>query len=109
MERYLNKVFHADARQLLPLIPDLSIDCTLADPMYGISKNPKQFATYDWGPDPAGGDPEKWWDYHRPIYENCRRVLKPNGVLAWAMGCKFHDHFSEWFGGHRLWAFSRYK
>ena len=106
---FINKVFHADARTLLRALPTPSIDLVLADPMFGVSKNPKPRATYDWGVDPAGGNADKWWEYHGPIYEQCRRVLKPGGTLAWAMGFKFHERFAEWFGGYRIWALSRFK
>jgi hypothetical protein len=58
---------------------------------------------YDWGSEPGTGLPHEFWDYHAPIYRECRRVLKPHGVLAWAMGFQFHEHFHEWFGGHRIW------
>lgn len=109
MNKFINKVFNGDARVLLPKLPDESIDSAIIDPMYGVSTNPKKFATYDWGVDPAFGDPDRWWEYHQPIYEHCRRILKPGGTLAWAMGCKFSAHFPRWFGRHRIWAFSRYK
>ena len=107
-DRFVNKVFHADARNLLRALPTASIDSCIADPMYGVAKNSKPRATYDWGADPAGGDPDKWWNYHRSIYEECRRVLKPGGTLAWAMGAKFNARFSEWFGGYRIWSFTRF-
>jgi DNA modification methylase len=105
MERYLNKVFNGDALKLLRVLPTASIDAIVTDPMYGTSKN----CLYDWGVDPAQGDPEKHWIYHQPIYEECRRVLKPGGVLAWAQGAKFCDDFHRWFGGHRLWTLTRFR
>jgi len=107
-ERIPNQVYQMDCRKLLAGLPDASIDSVIADPMYGVGK-PGPRASYDWGVDPAQGDPDKWWEYHRTILEHCRRVLKPGGTLAWAMGYKFHERFSEWFGGNRIWAFSRYK
>jgi site-specific DNA-methyltransferase (adenine-specific) len=102
-------VVHADALDLLPALPIATHDSVIADPMFGVAKDPKRNSIYDWGEDPAGGDPDKWWAYHRPIYEQCRRVLKPGGTLAWAMGCKFHEHFPAWFGGYRIWSFSRFQ
>jgi DNA modification methylase len=109
MERFVNKVFCGDSIRLLSQMPSECIDCVLADSMYGVSKNPGKSFTYDWGVDPSYGDPVRYWEYHRPIYKECLRVLKPGGTLAWAMGWKFHDHFDEWFGGHRIWALSRIK
>jgi DNA modification methylase len=71
--------------------------------MYGTAR----CCRYDWGLDPARGDPEKHWRFHRPIYRECLRVLRPGGVLAWGQGVKFHAYFAEWFGGHRAWALIR--
>jgi DNA modification methylase len=105
---FINKVFHEDARRLLTALPTASIDSVISDPMFGVFKNPQPGSAYDWGVDPAGGDPNKWWTYHRPIYEECRRVLRPGGTLAWAMGCKFHRHFPGWFVGYRIWSFTRF-
>ena len=73
--------------------------------MYGTSPN----CRYDWGLDPARGDPASYWQYHEPIYQECRRVLRAGGPLAWAVGCKFCEHFHTWFGGHRLWSLFRYQ
>ena len=79
IEPFVNKVFHGDALALMGVMPTASIDAIIADAMYGTSKN----CLYDWGLDPAKGHPVKHWAYHQPIYEECRRVLKPGGVLAW--------------------------
>lgn len=98
LDRYLGKVFNADALDLLRTMPVESVDAVIADAMYGVSKN----CRYDWGHDPAQGDTVKHWQYHQPIYQECLRVLKPGGVLAWAQGAKFCQHFHHWFGGHRL-------
>jgi DNA modification methylase len=100
-----NKVFCGDARRLLASLADESIDAVISDPMYGTSKN----CRYDWGLDPALGNPEKHWAYHQPIYDECRRVLKPGGVLAWAQSAKFCGHFGEWFGDHRIWTLTRFR
>ena len=90
MDRFVNKVFHADARRLLRRLPSGSIDAVITDVMYGTAKNYE----YDWGRDPANGDPTLHWQYHAPIYRECLRVLKPGGVLAWAQGGKFVQAFS---------------
>ena len=72
--------------------------------MYGTAKDYR----YDWGSDPANGDPVKHWQYHEPIYQECLRVLKPGGILAWGQGAKFVHHFPKWFGGHRVWTLTRF-
>lgn len=100
MKKYLDKVFCADALALLRRLPSESIDAVVSDPMYGVSNS----CVYDWGKDPARGDGDKHWEYHKPVYEECLRVLKPQGVLVWAQGFKHVDRFEEWFGGHRIWS-----
>ena len=35
-------------------------------------------------------------------------MLKPSGVLAWAVGAKFCEYLPEWFGRHRLWTLTRF-
>jgi DNA modification methylase len=100
IEPFINKVFNGDALDLLRVIPTASVDDVIADAMYGTAKN----CRYDWGPDPAKGDPVKHWAYHEPIYQECRRVLRPGGILAWGQGFKFIPHFDAWFGPHCIWS-----
>ena len=105
IDRYLGKVFHADALALLQSMPGESVHAVIADAMYGTS----QICQYEWGLDPAKGDPTKHWAYHQPIYRECLRVLKPGGVLSWAQGAKFCQYFRGWFGDHRLWTLTRFR
>lgn len=102
---YLGKVFCGHALDLLRSMPGESVNAVITDTMYGTAKD----FHYDWGPDPADGDPERHWQYHEPIYQECLRVLRPGGVLAWAQGAKFCQHFRRWFGDHRLWTLTRFK
>jgi SAM-dependent methyltransferase len=76
--------------------------------MYGTS-SAKLGVVYDWGKDPAKGNPELHWKYHEPIYHEYLRVLKPGGIIAVAQGVKFVDWFRDWFGPHRQWALLRYR
>jgi site-specific DNA-methyltransferase (adenine-specific) len=103
IDRYLSKVFHADAFDLLKTMPVESVDAVITDAMYGTAS-----VRYEWGTDPAKGDPITHWQYHQPIYQECLRVLKPGGVLAWGQGMKFYEHFASWFGGHRVWPLTRF-
>lgn len=98
IDRHLGKVFHADAYDFLKTMPVESVDAVITDAMYGTAS-----VRYEWGTDPAKGDPIKHWQYHQPIYEECLRVLKPGVVLAWGQGVKFYNRFPFWFGGHRVW------
>jgi DNA modification methylase len=104
IEQFLDKVFCADAWRLLRKMPTASVDAVITDAMYGTSKE----CCYEWGLDPARGDPVKHWAYHEPIYEECLRVLKPGGTLAWAQGARFCEHFQRWFGRHRVWTLTRF-
>ena len=102
IDTFINKVWHGDARNLLRALPTASLDAVITDAMYGTAK----LVQYEWGPDPAKGDPDKHWQYHEPIYR--LRVLKPGGVLAWGQGGKFIRLFPQWFGGHRVWTLTRF-
>src|SRR5262249_24514254 len=71
---------------------------------------------YDWGHDPANGDPEKHCAYHQPIIGECRRVLKPGGVLAWGSSAKYagkpddgkyNGLNQQWAGPHTEWVLTR--
>ncbi len=103
MKRFLGKVFHGDALDLLRVISTASVDAVITDAMYGTAK-----VRYEWGPDPARGRPVLPRRYHRPIHHECLRVLKPGGALAWGQGAKFYEHFPAWFGGHRVWPLTRF-
>ncbi|MBI1249017.1 hypothetical protein GC197_14395 [bacterium] len=121
MNEFVNKIFHADAHDLLAKLPSESIDAVICDPMYGTAKNYEyewgfdpMYGTaknyeYEWGFDPGNANPDRHWEYHQPIYEECRRVLKPNGRLAWAQSPKFCKHFRRWFSDHRLWTLTRFR
>jgi site-specific DNA-methyltransferase (adenine-specific) len=98
MDRIVNKVFNGDALALLRVIPTASIDAIITDAMYGVDN-----CRYEWGFDPARGDFEAHWRYHHPIYWECLRVLRPNGILAWGQSYKSIARFDEWFGNHRVW------
>jgi site-specific DNA-methyltransferase (adenine-specific) len=103
---FVGEVFCLDALRLLRSLPSGSIDSCITDPMYGVRKSPFK---YDTVTDTFGGDPQKWWAYHQPIYNEIRRVLKPGGTFAWAMGYKFESWFSTWFGDYFTWALCRYQ
>jgi site-specific DNA-methyltransferase (adenine-specific) len=97
------------------MLPDCSVDAVITDAMYGTSKT----CRYDWGPDPGQGDPLQHWQYHQPPYQECLRVVKDGGILAWGQGVKFTchnpisepdqitDHYQSWFGPHRKWGLIR--
>ncbi len=109
MTPFLNKVYRGNALDLLRRLPTQGANAVITDPMYMVAVRKGKSCIYDWGPEPGSGSAQKFWAYHEAIYHECRRVLKPGGTLAWAMGCKFRAYFGPWFGGHRIWGFSRYE
>jgi DNA modification methylase len=106
---FVGEVFCMNALRLVQALPSTSIDAVIADPMYMVATKKSKSCIYDWGPEPGSGTAEEFGAYHRPIYDECRRVLRPGGALAWAMGCKFKSHFADWFGGFRIWGLPRYE
>jgi site-specific DNA-methyltransferase (adenine-specific) len=102
---YLGKVYCGNAFDLVRKMPDGCVDACITDTMYGC-RGP--YSVYEWGADPAQGDPAEHWSYHRPIYNECLRVLRPGGILAWSAPVKFYQHFPAWFHGHRVWSLTRF-
>jgi L-rhamnose mutarotase len=54
----------------------------------GTAKTSKS-CIYEWGAEPDFGTAEEYWAYHQSIYEECLRILKSGGGLAWAVCFKF--------------------
>ena len=104
MKRLVNRVFHSDAHSILRALPDNSVDAIISDWMYGTAKS----YAYSWGKEPSGGNAVLHWNYHREIYEESLRVLKPSGSLAIGQGAKHVEHFRTWFGEHRIWTLTRF-
>ncbi len=101
IETFVGKVWCMNALKLLQAMPPASVDAVITDPMYGAH------TAYEWGVDPARGDPNKHWLYHEPIYREWRRVVKPGGVLALAQSINFKDHYQGWIGDHFEWVIYR--
>src|SRR3990167_2935238 len=65
IDDFLNETFCGDCMELLPLVPDGSVDMVLCDLPYGTTRNK--------------------WDSVIPferLWEQYRRVLKPGGVVV---------------------------
>ncbi len=92
------EVYCGDAIRLLNKMEGCSVDHVITDAMFGGG-----IVKYDWGSDPARGKPDKHWEYHQPYWDECLRVLRPGGILAWCQGFNFADYFDQWFGTHWLW------
>ncbi len=64
-------IYHADCRDILPSIPDKSIDLVLTDPPYGVSFKKK-------------GEPYMIGDHINPLpwlYPNLHKILKDDGAV----------------------------
>ena len=95
--RYLNQIIHGDCLDILPKLPEKSVDMIFADPPYNLQLSKKQLKV---GKRIVNGVKEDWdkfnsfQDYDVFTYEwlwQCRRVLKDNGTL-WVMG-SYHNIF----------------
>lgn len=89
--------FHGDVRNLLPQIPDESIQLIVTSPPYNIGKEYEETKTL-----------EQYKKFQKEVIDELIRVLKPEGSLCWQVGnyvedgeilpldFLFHDIFSEY-------------
>jgi site-specific DNA-methyltransferase (adenine-specific) len=84
------RIYHADCLQLLPLLPECSVDLIFADPPYFLSNGGitchagRMVAVHkgDWDKS-RGADANH--EFNRAWLAACQRVLKPNGSI-WVSG-----------------------
>jgi site-specific DNA-methyltransferase (adenine-specific) len=89
----LTTIYHGDCLQVLPEIPDESIDLVFADPPYNIGKKFGDFKD-QW---PSDSEYVAWcslWLTH------CIRVLKPNGSLYVMTSTQAMPHLDLWLREH---------
>lgn len=97
MQTYLDfTLYQADCVDVLPQIPDNSIDTIFADPPYflsngGISVQSGKQVCVDKGDWDKGGTPEHIYNFNRKWLELCRPKLKDNGTI-WISGT-YHNIF----------------
>ena len=97
-------VHHGDCLDVLPTLPDNSIDAIVTDPQYGLSSVSSEkiaevvrlWATGNRNaiPDTKGGFMSKSWDAFVPppaVWDECLRVLKPGGHLLCFAGTQMFD------------------
>ena len=90
-------LYHGDCMDLLPQIPDNSINTIFADPPYflsngGISCQNGQVVCVDKGDWDKGGTPEYIREFNMQWLSLCRSKLKDNGTI-WISGT-YHNIFS---------------
>ena len=90
------KIFHGDCLEILPAIPESSIDVIFADPPYflsngGITCHAGRMVSVDKGEWDRSRGPDANHEFNRAWLAACRRVLKPNGTI-WVSGTSHVIH-----------------
>lgn len=97
LKPFKNQVIHGDCLEILPQLPEKSVDLVFADPPYNLQLSKKQLKV---GKRIVNGVKEDWdkfksfQEYDEFTYawlSECKRVLKDNGTL-WVMG-SYHNIF----------------
>ena len=68
------KLIRGEALEELRKMPDHYVDAVIIDPPFGIGFNYKEKE--------ANTNPDDYWSWLKPIYEECLRVLKDGGFIA---------------------------
>jgi site-specific DNA-methyltransferase (adenine-specific) len=102
------QLYHADAREILPLLPDRSVDMVLTDPPYGHRNNDGDLihrrevalgrARVEAPPRPIAGDsPDEADELVTMLFREAQRVLADGGVCcAFAAGGGPDPSFARW-------------
>jgi len=90
------KIFHGDCLEILPAIPEESIDVIFADPPYFLSNNgitchAGHMVSVNKGEWDRSRGPELNHEFNRAWLAACQRVLKPNGTI-WVSGTSHVIH-----------------
>jgi DNA modification methylase len=95
------KIFHGSNLDILPTLPDNSVDAIVTDPPYGLSDNKYIDKTLirwisgerDFIPDGKGFMGKAWDAFVPPpaLWDECLRVLKPGGHLLAFFGSRTQD------------------
>lgn len=81
---YLNKIIQSDALDLVKQLPDNCVDMIITSPPYNYDM------PYDIYEDVLSFD--KYWEYLRSVFDESKRVLKPNGRVAINIQADFWKH-----------------
>ncbi len=93
VEEFLDQVLVGDCREILPQVPDQSVDMVFLDPPYFLQLPRKKLVR--WGVRSEVDSPEASWDRFESfaeydaliaaVLEECRRVMKP-AATVWVIG-----------------------
>ena len=89
-EKHHLRLYHGDSLELLPLIPESSVDLIFADPPYflsngGITCHAARMVSVNKGDWDKSRGPDANHEFNRAWLAACQRVLKPNGSI-WVSG-----------------------
>jgi site-specific DNA-methyltransferase (adenine-specific) len=89
-EKHHLRLFHGDCLEILPAIPESSVDLIFADPPYflsngGITCHAGKMVSVHKGDWDKSRGPDANHDFNRAWLAACQRVLKPNGSI-WVSG-----------------------
>ena len=79
-----------DALEFLKQIESNSIDAVIIDPPFGIG--------FKYQDKEKNTNPKDYWNFLKPIYEECLRVLKDGGFIAIWQTQLYFKYFWDWFG-----------
>jgi site-specific DNA-methyltransferase (adenine-specific) len=84
-------LLRGDCLKLLADLPDGSVDALVTDPPFGIGF--KYGSTRE-----VAADPESYWKWLEPIFDEATRCVRPGGLIAiWQAALNFR-YFWNWFG-----------
>jgi len=84
-------IIKGDSRDVLPQIPDKSVDAVVTDPPYGIGfsyVNGREGHT----------DPDSYWSWLSPIHQMSQCKLRDGGLSATWQTQLYYKYFWGWFG-----------
>lgn len=95
MQPYFQKggqtIYHGDCREILPALEAGSVDAVVTDPPFGIG--------FKYGDKTeVTSDPESYWQWLKPMHDECWRILRDGGFSAWWQAQLNFRHFWTWFG-----------
>jgi SAM-dependent methyltransferase len=90
--KYENEILHGDCLDWLRKFEDNTFDACHTDPYFGVG------FCYGDIVEPINRDPEAYWNWLKPIYEEIVRVLKPGGVIAIHQSEFYLDCLKKWYG-----------
>ena len=84
------KLIRGEALEELKKMPDQYVDAVVIDPPFGIGFNYKNKE--------KNTNPDDYWSWLKPIYDECYRVLKDGGFIAIWQTQLYFKFFWSWFG-----------